>query len=119
MEILKTNQLSKYYRKTKALDAVNLTIYEGDIYGFIGKNGAGKTTLIRTITGVAEPSKGSFSLFGETDPKKVIRARSKIAAVVESPALHLNLSAYDNLKLQCVLLGIKEQDKAIKEVLEK
>ena len=116
MNILQTQAISKTYRKTKAVSAVSLTIQEGDIYGFIGKNGAGKTTLIRMITGVAEPTSGSFSLFGLTDPKEVIRARSQIAAVVESPALHLNLSAYDNLKMQCVLLGIKGNHK---EVIEK
>jgi len=120
MNILKTNDLTKTYRKTKALDHVNLTIQQGDIYGFIGKNGAGKTTLIRTITGVAEPTSGSFSLFGETDPIKVIRARKRIAAVVESPALHMNLSAYENLKLQCILLNKeKPHHTIISHVLKK
>ena len=89
MEILKSINLTKLYRKTRALDGVNLTIQKGDIYGFIGKNGAGKTTLIRVIAGIAEPTKGSFALFGETEPMKVVRARKKMAAVVESPALHL------------------------------
>lgn len=120
MEILSTQQLSKRYRKTNALDKVNLTIHRGDIYGFIGKNGAGKTTLIRVITGIAEPTSGSFQLFGETVPKKLIRLRRRIAAVVESPALHLNLSAYDNLKLQCILLGIPQpHHPVIQLVLEK
>jgi ABC-2 type transport system ATP-binding protein len=120
MTILKTHDLRKVYRKTKALDGVNLTIEKGDIYGFIGKNGAGKTTLIRLITGVAEPTSGSFTLFGESDPKAIIKARSQMAAVVESPALHMNLSAYDNLKLQCVLLGIKENHaQVIQRTLEK
>lgn len=119
MEILKTNQLSKTYGKTHALDQVNLTIQQGDIYGFIGKNGAGKTTLIRVIAGIAEPTSGNFSLFGESEFKKIIQARRRMAAVVESPALHLNLSAYDNLKLQCILLGIQEDhDAVIQDVLK-
>jgi ABC-2 type transport system ATP-binding protein len=120
MTILKTNDLRKIYKKTHALDGVNLTIEQGDIYGFIGKNGAGKTTLIRLITGVAEATSGSFSLFGETDPKRLVKARSRIAAVVESTALHMNLSAYDNLKLQCILLGIPQpHDVVIKQTLDK
>ena len=119
MEILKTNALSKTYRKTKALDGINITIHQGDIYGFIGKNGAGKTTLIRVIAGIAEPTRGSFSLFGEFKPSSIIKARRRMAAVVESPALHLNLSAYDNLKLQCILLGIQENhDGVIRDVLK-
>ena len=119
MDILKTNALSKTYRKTKALDGINITIHQGDIYGFIGKNGAGKTTLIRVIAGIAEPTSGSFSLFGESEPSGIIKARRRMAAVVESPALHLNLSAYDNLKLQCILLGIQENhDGVIRDVLK-
>jgi ABC-2 type transport system ATP-binding protein len=119
MDILKTNALSKTYRKTKALDGINITIHQGDIYGFIGKNGAGKTTLIRVIAGIAEPTSGSFSLFGESKPSGIIKARRQMAAVVESPALHLNLSAYDNLKLQCILLGIQENhDGVIRDVLK-
>ncbi len=119
MDILKTNALSKTYRKTKALNGINITIHQGDIYGFIGKNGAGKTTLIRVIAGIAEPTSGSFSLFGESKPTGIIKARRRMAAVVESPALHLNLSAYDNLKLQCILLGIQENhDGVIRDVLK-
>ena len=118
MNILTTNALSKTYRKTKALDAINVTIHQGDIYGFIGKNGAGKTTLIRVIAGIAEPTSGSFNLFGESSIKNIVRARRNMAAVVESPALHLNLSAYDNLKLQCILLGIQDNhDAVIRDVL--
>ena len=119
MDILKTNALSKTYRKTKALEGIDITIHQGDIYGFIGKNGAGKTTLIRVIAGIAEPTSGSFSLFGESKPTGIIKARRRMAAVVESPALHLNLSAYDNLKLQCILLGIQENhDGVIRDVLK-
>ena len=119
MDILKTNALSKTYRKTKALNGINITIHQGDIYGFIGKNGAGTTTLIRVIAGIAEPTSGSFSLFGESKPTGIIKARRRMAAVVESPALHLNLSAYDNLKLQCILLGIQENhDGVIRDVLK-
>lgn len=119
MDILKTNALSKTYRKTKALEGIDITIHQGDIYGFIGKNGAGKTTLIRVIAGIAEPTSGSFSLFGESKPSSIIKARRRMAAVVESPALHLNLSAYDNLKLQCILLGIQENhDGVIRDVLK-
>ena len=118
MNILTTNALSKTYRKTKALDAINLTIHQGDIYGFIGKNGAGKTTLIRVIAGIAEPTSGSFNLFGESTIKNIVKARKDMAAVVESPALHLNLSAYENLKLQCILLGIQDNhDAVIRDVL--
>jgi ABC-2 type transport system ATP-binding protein len=120
MNVLETKDLCKYYRKTHALEHVNMVIEQGDIYGFVGKNGAGKTTLIRIITGVAEPTSGSFSLFEESDPRKVVRMRSRIAAVVENPALNLGLSAYDNLRCQCTLLGItKDAQKTIEAIIDK
>ena len=56
--ILRTNHLTKRYGHRTVVDNLSMTIYEGDIYGFIGKNGAGKTTLIRMITGLAAPSDG-------------------------------------------------------------
>jgi len=69
---------------------------------------------------VAEPTRGAYSLFGESNPRKRTRLRAKIAAVVENPALNLGLSAYDNLDLQCVLLGInKDRKKVIAAILEK
>ncbi len=119
MKILETTNLSKYYRKTHALEGVSMRIEQGDIYGFVGKNGAGKTTLIRIITGVAEPTSGTYSLFEETEKKKLIRVRSRMAAVVENPALNLGLNAYDNLRCQCTLLGIKENvDQVINDTIQ-
>ena len=49
-KLLYTKQLSKRYGENQVLNQINMTIYKGDLYGFIGKNGAGKTTFIRTIT---------------------------------------------------------------------
>jgi ABC-2 type transport system ATP-binding protein len=70
------------------------------------------------IAGIAEPTSGSFNLFGESTIKNIVKARKDMAAVVESPALHLNLSAYENLKLQCILLGIQDNhDAVIRDVL--
>ena len=62
--ILKTNHLTKRYGHRAVVGNLSMTIYKGDIYGFIGKNGAGKTTLIRMVTGLAAPSDGSIQLFG-------------------------------------------------------
>jgi len=118
--ILETKDLTKCYKKIVAVNQVNMHIRQGDIYGFVGKNGAGKTTLIRVITGVAEKTSGFYYLFGETNPKNFVKSRAKMAAVVENPAIYLNSDAYDNLKSQCVLLGITEKaDDAIATVMEK
>ena len=64
--ILQTNQLTKSYGKFTALDHANMTAYRGDIYGLIGRNGAGKTTMMKIVAGLAEPTEGSYSIFGKS-----------------------------------------------------
>lgn len=63
--ILKTENITKIYNKSKALDNVSVEIKRGEIYGLIGRNGAGKTTLLKIISGLAFPTEGDVLLFGE------------------------------------------------------
>lgn len=102
--LLIAEELSKEYKKVKAVDSVNLHIKKGTIYGLIGKNGAGKTTIMKMITGMATPSSGSFTYSGFEGDKR--DAYSRIGALIEAPALLPNLSAYDNIKLKCLAYGI-------------
>lgn len=60
--LLHTNGLTKQYGRHKAVNAVNIHIRQGDIYGLIGRNGAGKTTILKMISGLAAPTEGEFSL---------------------------------------------------------
>lgn len=117
--ILQTCDLCKTYGKKPVLKDVNLTIYPGDILGLVGKNGAGKTTLIRVLTDVAHKTSGSFSLFGESDPKKQVILRRKIAAMVETPAFYGELTAEANLVARLILLqkegDLKEEAKRLIE----
>ena len=62
--IIETNNLTKYYGKSLGIEAVDIQVEEGDIYGFIGPNGAGKSTLIRTLLNFIFPSSGKASVFG-------------------------------------------------------
>ena len=111
--ILTTDGLKKRYGKHMAVDGVDMHIDRGDIYGFVGENGSGKTTVIRLITGLIYPQGGSFRLFGTKNTSKQIgAARSRIGAIVETPSIYLNMSAYDNLKQQCILLG-KPEDRIL------
>jgi ABC-2 type transport system ATP-binding protein len=118
--VLKTNNLTKRYKELKALDDVSLTIYEGDIYGFVGENGAGKTTLIRAVSGLIFPSSGTYEIAGvDYKDSEIAKVREKMAAIVESPALYLNMSAYDNMLMQAKLIGdvdAKEIDEILNDV---
>lgn len=116
--ILSTNALCKRYKKQMAVNRVNMHIDRGDIYGFVGENGSGKTTVIRLITGLIFPTSGSFQLFGADNRSSEIgKARSQVGAIVESPSIYMNMSAYDNLKTQCALYGIDDDEK-IRAVLQ-
>lgn len=102
--ILEIQGLGKKYHGKPVLNDVNMRINKGDIYGFVGKNGAGKTTLIRIISGLTAKSDGSFSLFGIPDTdKRIIQARKKICSMVEAPAIYPELTATDNMKMQCMI----------------
>lgn len=115
--ILQTRGLSKRYKKHMAVDHVDMHIRRGDIYGFVGENGSGKTTIIRLITGLISPTTGNYDLFGiPSDFSEIRLMRRKVGAVVETPSIYTNLSAYRNLKLQCGILGIDDDEK-IKQVL--
>ena len=116
--VLSTNGLTKRYKRHVAVNAVNMHIQRGDIYGFVGENGSGKTTVIRLITGLIFPHAGSFTLFGVDNRSGDIgKARSRVGAIVESPSIYLNMSAYDNLKTQCAVCGVAGDEK-IRTVLQ-
>jgi len=105
--VLQTDNLTKCYKNIPALDGLTMHIPKGAIYGFVGRNGAGKTTLIRLICGLQEPSSGSFSLFGiRNDSKDIVNSRRKIGAIVETPAIYMEMTAEENLRQQYRILGI-------------
>ena len=101
---LVTDKLTKVYKKTAAVKNVDIHIKRGAIYGLIGKNGAGKTTIMKMLAGLADPTSGSFRYVGFEG--KEDQAFSRIGALIEAPALHPNLTAYDNMKIKCLAYGI-------------
>ena len=105
--LIEVKNIHKRYAKHHALDNVSFNIYEGRICGLIGENGAGKTTLIRIISGLIKQDSG-----------EIIGLKGcKLSSIVESPALHLNLSAYDNLHYQLLLCGENPSHEKIEKVL--
>ena len=109
--ILTAENLGKQYRNFKALNGFNIHVPKGAIYGFVGRNGAGKTTLIRLICGLQEPTEGSYALYGiENSDNSIINARRRMGAVVEAPAVYLDMTAEENLKQQYRVLGLSSFD---------
>ena len=103
--ILETENLTKKYGQKEAARDVNLHIEEGQIYGLIGRNGAGKTTIMRMISGLSKPTSGTYSLFGKTGMEKQ-KMLKNVGVLIESPGLYPRLSAYENLKIKCIGMGI-------------
>jgi len=64
MAVIETHNLTKCYGKSRGITDLNLTVNEGDVFGFIGPNGAGKSTTIRTLLGLITPTSGSATVFG-------------------------------------------------------
>jgi len=117
MTVLQTKNLTKCYGGKAAVDNVNLTIEQGDIFGLIGQNGAGKTTFMRLITSLVQPDSGQISLFGATTPVALTAGRARTGSVIEAPALFHNLTAEQNLEYYRLQQGIAEKAR-IREVLE-
>lgn len=111
--VIKTYDLCKTYKDTEAVSHVNMTIHKGDIYGFIGRNGSGKSTTLKMITGIIFPSKGDIKLFGESRNKFSSR---RIGSLIENAGLYPNLSAYDNMEIKAIAMGLKDK-KMIEELL--
>lgn len=109
--VLEADALTKIYGHHKALDNFSMHIPQGAIYGLVGKNGAGKTTLFRLICGLQEATSGEYTLFGISSRKtEILNARKEMGAVIETPAIYLDLSATGNLKEQYRVLGIRTFD---------
>lgn len=116
--ILKTENLTKVYGKTKVVNAVNMHIKKGDIYGFIGKNGAGKTTFMRMVAGLAAPDGGEMELFGKKELEKELeKERRRIGTLIEAPGCYPNLTARDNLEIIRRSFGITNRH-TVDEMLE-
>ena len=120
MYIIETKDLTKKYGGNPVVNKVNMHIPEGTIYGFVGENGSGKTTIMRMITGLAEPSGGSFTMFGiPNKDRRIHPARKQMAAIVETTSLVPTMTARDNLIYQELYLGIKLTEEERMDLLKK
>lgn len=110
--VIETVELSKVFNTTVAVKKVNLHIPKGSIYGLVGKNGAGKTTILKILAGLAKPSRGTFTILGETvvDNRQIFK---NVSALIENPGLMKDLNASDNLKIKALALGLNLTDNDI------
>jgi len=96
--VVRTEQLTKRYGTTVALDSLDLAIDEGEVYGYLGPNGAGKTTTIRLLLGLHRPSAGRARLFGLDAWADPVRAHRRVAYVAGEPSLWPSLTGAETLE---------------------
>ncbi len=115
--VVRTNNLSKHFKKRFAVRNLDLEVFPGDIYGFLGPNGAGKSTTIRMLLTLIKPTEGDVHLFGHSVLKNRHDALKRVGGMVEKPDFYLYLSAVRNLEIVGALNG-GTTAKRIFEVLE-
>jgi ABC-2 type transport system ATP-binding protein len=96
---ISSSGLTKRFRSGQvAVDAVDLAVPQGGVYGFLGPNGSGKTTTIRLLLGLIRPTAGVHSMLGEPMPGRAASVLPRVGALVEGPAFHPYLSGMANLR---------------------
>lgn len=120
MNLIETKDLCKKYGDKLVIDHVNMHVPEKAIYGFVGENGSGKTTIMRLVTGLANPTSGEYSLFGNNfKDRKIYQARKQISAIVETVSLVPSLTAKQNMIYQELYQGIKLSEEEREALLKK
>ena len=104
--IIETYNLSKHFGKIKAVDNLNLSIKEGEIFGFLGPNGAGKTTVIRMLCGILIPTSGTAEVCGYDILKEPESIKSHIGYVSQKFSLYQDLTVGENIDFFMDIFGV-------------
>jgi len=108
--VVETKDLSKRYREKLAVNTLNLTIEEGEVFGFLGPNGAGKTTTILMLLGLTEPTSGKVTVCGFNPTSQSIEVKKRVGYLPESPGFYDDISARENLLYMARLNRIPEDE---------
>jgi len=109
MKILETHHLTKRYDCFTAVDGIDFTIHEGELFGLLGPNGAGKTTTINMLTGLARITAGSVKLKGFDCTRDITKAQSLMGIVPDESNLYEELDGFQNLCFCAALYGIPKR----------
>ena len=118
--IIKIENLEKSFGKTKAVRKINLEVYEGSLFAFLGINGAGKSTTISMMYGGLKIDAGRITICGQDVATHLDKIKNQIGVVFQDSVLDKTLTVYENLKFRAGFYGIFGQDfKARYQELEK
>jgi len=114
---LATDNLSKSYGSTVALDALSLEVAAGEVFGLLGHNGAGKTTTVNLLTTLLEPTHGTAEVGGHSVTADAMAVRRAIGYLPENVQFYDSLTLMENLRFFAQLSGLRRPDQRIHYVL--
>lgn len=103
--------LTRLYRNGRGVKDVNLTVNQGEVFGFLGPNGAGKTTLIRTLMGFMHPQAGRMEVLGLDARSRSLEVRRRVGYLPSDPALYDMFTAGQNIELALLLRGVRDRSR--------
>jgi ABC-2 type transport system ATP-binding protein len=115
--MIQTENLTRRFGTTLAVDRLTLEVAEGEVFGFLGPNGAGKTTTVRMLTALIAPSSGSAIVNGYRVGQDDLNIRRSVGILTEVPGLYDNLSAERNLQIYASLYEVREPAKQVEKYL--
>ncbi len=108
--MIRLTNLTKKYGTFTAVDAINLEVPPGELFGFLGPNGAGKTTTLRMIAGILQPTGGTIEIGGVDIVKDPITAKSKLGFIPDRPFIYEKLTGIEFLRFVAGLYGEEGPD---------
>lgn len=135
MNAIETHALTRVYGQRRAVDALDMRVPAGEIYGLVGKNGAGKSTAMKMIAGFVRPTSGDIVLLGEARGRGAAMKRhaanagtlqqrtahasfSRVGALIEDPGVLPTFSAFENLMCKALALGVVRPEPHCRELLD-
>jgi ABC-2 type transport system ATP-binding protein len=115
--MIETENLSKKFDETLAVDRLNLSVNEGEVFGFLGPNGAGKTTTVRMLTSLIGPSSGTALVNGHRLGQEDTEIRRSVGVLTETPGMYDNLSAEFNLEIYASLYEVQDPKGQVEKYL--
>ncbi|MCU0489146.1 MAG: ABC transporter ATP-binding protein [Anaerolineales bacterium] len=115
--MITTENLTKKFKTTLAVDGLTVQVREGEVFGFLGPNGAGKTTTVRMLTALIKPTKGHATVNGFSLGKQNKAIRQNVGILTENPGMYDNLSAEYNLQIYASLYDVKDVSGQVEKYL--
>src|SRR5437016_13668626 len=106
--------LVRVFKKTRAVDGIDLAVDSGEIYGFLGPNGAGKSTTVHMLTTLLPPTAGTARVAGYDVVRQGPQVRSSVGAALQEAALDPLLTGREHLRLQMAMHGVTRHDRRLR-----